>query len=79
MFYNLSRLLTQHHNANHVISFSSLEVMKQNTPNEKKNKLAPIRIHTQNLDNRQKSIDLSKCSASSNCNDTMCWRKWIEG
>ena len=36
MFYNLSKLLMQDHNANHVISFNSFEVMKQDTPSKRK-------------------------------------------
>ena len=37
MFYNLSMSLTQDHNANHVISFNSFEVMLKDTPRKKKN------------------------------------------
>ena len=45
-------LLTQDHNANNVISFNSFEVMKQDSPSKKKNKLTLIGIHRKNFDRR---------------------------
>ena len=63
-------LLKQDDNANNVILFKLFEVTNK-IHQVKKNKLVVVRFVNKNFDMTQQSINLSKHSASTKCNNTM--------